>query len=116
MSKYVCKICGYVHEGDSAPDKCPVCGAPAEKFEEMTDMTWAAEHVVGVAKDAPEDIKEAPDRFRKVQQQVPVFRHLVDHVKKALPLCGPDLLELCKSASGTDDIQTVDALDTKLQT
>ena len=58
MSKYVCKICGYVHEGDSAPDKCPVCGAPAEKFEEMTDMTWAAEHVVGVAKDAPEDIKE----------------------------------------------------------
>ncbi len=56
MAKFVCKVCGYVHEGDSAPAECPVCKAPASKFEEMTDMTWAAEHIVGVAKDAPEDI------------------------------------------------------------
>ena len=58
MKKFVCKVCGYVHEGDCAPDKCPVCGAPAEKFEEMTAMTWAAEHVVGAAKGASEDIIE----------------------------------------------------------
>ena len=58
MKKFVCKVCGYVHEGDSAPEKCPVCGAPAEKFEEMTTTTWAAEHVVGVAKGASEDIIE----------------------------------------------------------
>ena len=32
MAKFVCSVCGYVHEGDSAPEKCPVCGAPAEKF------------------------------------------------------------------------------------
>lgn len=56
MAKFVCKVCGYVYEGDSAPEKCPVCGAPAEKFEEMKETTWAAEHVVGVAKDAPKDI------------------------------------------------------------
>ena len=30
--KYVCQVCGYVHEGDAAPDKCPVCGAPVEQF------------------------------------------------------------------------------------
>ena len=55
--KYVCSVCGYVHEGDSAPEKCPVCGVPAEKFNEMAgEKVWAAEHVVGVAKDAPEDI------------------------------------------------------------
>ena len=58
MKKFVCKVCGYVHEGDSAPEKCPVCGAPAEKFEEMTTTTWAAEHVVGAAKGASEDIIE----------------------------------------------------------
>lgn len=58
MKKFVCKVCGYVHEGDSAPDKCPVCGAPAEKFEEMTEMSWAAEHAVGAAKGASEDIIE----------------------------------------------------------
>ena len=59
MKKFVCSVCGYVHEGDSAPEKCPVCGAPAAKFVEQSgEMTWAAEHVVGVAKGAPEDVIE----------------------------------------------------------
>ena len=59
MKKFVCSVCGYVHEGDSAPEKCPVCGAPASKFvEQGEEMTWAAEHVVGVAQGAPEDIIE----------------------------------------------------------
>ncbi len=59
MKKFVCSVCGYVHEGDSAPDKCPVCGAPAEKFTEQAgDMAWAAEHVVGVAKGVSEEILE----------------------------------------------------------
>ncbi|MCR4729238.1 MAG: NADH peroxidase [Lachnospiraceae bacterium] len=57
MAKYVCSVCGYVHEGDEAPDKCPVCQAPKEKFTKQEgEMTWASEHVVGVAKGAPEDI------------------------------------------------------------
>ena len=56
--KYVCSVCGYVHEGPEAPEKCTQCGAPAEKFVQQSgDMTWAAEHVVGVASDVPEDIK-----------------------------------------------------------
>ena len=36
MAKYVCQVCGYVHEGDSAPESCPVCKAPAEKFTEQS--------------------------------------------------------------------------------
>ena len=59
MKKFVCSVCGYVHEGDSAPDQCPVCKAPAEKFTEQTgEREWAAEHVVGVAQGVPEDIIE----------------------------------------------------------
>ena len=55
--KYVCKVCGYVHEGSEAPEKCPVCRAPRSKFEEMAaEKTWAAEHIVGVAEGAPEEI------------------------------------------------------------
>ena len=58
MKKFVCSVCGYVHEGDSAPEKCPQCKVPAEKFNEVVEENryWAAEHVVGVAKGAPEDI------------------------------------------------------------
>lgn len=57
MKKWVCSVCGYVHEGDSAPDFCPICKAPKEKFVlQGGDKTWAAEHVVGVAKGAPEEI------------------------------------------------------------
>ena len=49
--KWICEVCGYVHEGDEPPEKCPVCQAPAEKFkkQEEGEMSWAAEHVVGVA-------------------------------------------------------------------
>ena len=57
--KWVCKICGYVHEGPEVPEKCPVCKAPASAFVKQEEgRTWAAEHVVGVAKDVPEEIKE----------------------------------------------------------
>lgn len=57
MSKYVCGVCGYVHEGDAAPAECPQCGAASSKFvEQGPDMAWAAEHVVGVAQGVPQDI------------------------------------------------------------
>ena len=58
--KWVCQVCGHVHEGDQAPAECPVCKAPAEKFTQQVEgeMTWAAEHVVGVAQGAPQDIIE----------------------------------------------------------
>ena len=57
MKKFVCSICGYVHEGDTPPEQCPICKAPASKFVEQGDeLTWAAEHVVGVAQGAPEEI------------------------------------------------------------
>ena len=59
MKKFVCSVCGYVHEGDSAPAQCPQCKAPGSKFvEQGGDKVWAAEHVIGVAADVPEDIKE----------------------------------------------------------
>lgn len=58
MKKFVCSVCGYVYEGEAAPEVCPICKAPASKFVEQKDeMSWAAEHVVGVASDVPEDIK-----------------------------------------------------------
>ena len=57
MKKFVCSVCGYVHEGDSAPEKCPLCKQPAEKFNEQKgEREWAAEHIVGVAKGVREDI------------------------------------------------------------
>ncbi len=57
MKKFVCSVCGYVFEGNEAPAECPQCHAPASKFTEQSgEMSWAAEHVVGVAEGAPEDI------------------------------------------------------------
>jgi len=57
MKKWVCTVCGYVHTGDSAPDACPQCKAPASKFKEQkSGESFAAEHVVGVAKGVDADI------------------------------------------------------------
>ena len=59
MAKWICSVCGYVHEGDTPPEFCPQCKAPASKFKKQEgEMTWASEHVVGVAQGAPEEIIE----------------------------------------------------------
>ena len=57
MKKFVCQVCGYVYEGETAPEACPQCKAPASKFTEQAgEKTWAAEHVVGVAQGVSQDI------------------------------------------------------------
>ena len=73
--KYVCQVCGYVHEGDSAPEKCPICQAPAEKFTVQSgEKTWAAEHVVGVAQGVREDIiKDLRDNFNGECSEVGMY-------------------------------------------
>ena len=58
MKKWVCPVCGYVHEGDTPPEFCPQCKVPGKKFTLMEEeaLTWAAEHVVGIAKDVDPEI------------------------------------------------------------
>ncbi|HSQ34041.1 MAG TPA: NADH peroxidase [Peptostreptococcaceae bacterium] len=59
MKKFVCTVCGYIHEGETAPEKCPVCKVGAEKFiEKSGDLVWADEHRIGVAKDVDPEIIE----------------------------------------------------------
>lgn len=61
--KWICPVCGYVHEGAEPPAVCPVCKVPGSKFTKQSeDRTWAAEHVVGVGKqfgaDVPEEVQQ----------------------------------------------------------
>ena len=59
--KFICTVCGYVHEGDAAPEFCPQCKQPASKFKEVVEgeaLTWADEHVIGVAKGVDEEVFE----------------------------------------------------------
>jgi len=59
MKKWICPVCGYVYEGAEPPAECPVCHVAGSKFTEQTgDLSWAAEHVVGVAQGVREDIIE----------------------------------------------------------
>ena len=59
MAKFVCSVCGYVHEGDSAPERCPQCKVPGDKFTKVEgEREYVTEHVIGVAKGCPEEIME----------------------------------------------------------
>ena len=59
MKKWVCSVCGYVHEGETAPDFCPTCKVPASKFNEMkADAKLAAEHEYGIY---AKTVKNNPD-------------------------------------------------------
>lgn len=59
MSKYVCIICGYIHEGQEAPNICPICNADKSKFKEMSsEYSWADEHRVGISEGVDDQILE----------------------------------------------------------
>ena len=75
MAKWVCSVCGYVHEGDTPPEKCPVCKVPAEKFiKQEEEMTWAAEHIVGVAQGVdPEIIEDLRANFQGECSEVGMY-------------------------------------------
>ena len=60
MKKFVCTVCGYIYEGETAPEKCPVCGVGSDKFiEQSGDLTFADEHVIGVAQGVDKEVIEA---------------------------------------------------------
>ena len=51
--KFICTVCGYIHEGTEAPEQCPICKAPAAKFNELandTTPTFATAHVLGASR------------------------------------------------------------------
>ena len=62
MKRYVCPVCGYVHEGDEPPVKCPQCGVPGSKFILQEDTgakkVWACEHIIGVGNDVDPEVKQ----------------------------------------------------------
>lgn len=62
MKKWRCTVCGEIVESDVRPDRCPLCKVPGDKFEEIVEenMSWATEHVIGVAKEpgVPAEIVE----------------------------------------------------------
>lgn len=49
MAKFVCKVCGYIYEGEAAPAECPVCHAKSDMFQEVQgELVLAAEHEYGI--------------------------------------------------------------------
>ena len=57
MKKFVCTICGYIYEGNEAPEVCPQCKAPKEKFKEMVEgASYTCEHEIGVAKGVDQEV------------------------------------------------------------
>ena len=62
MKTWVCTVCGYVWEGENPPEKCPQCGVGPDKFKEQSaGLTWAAEHVVGVAQGRKRGYPRGPE-------------------------------------------------------
>jgi len=75
--KFICTVCGYVHEGDEAPEKCPLCGAPRSKFRELDEsaaLNFVTEHELGVAKGTDEEmIKDLTTHFNGECSEVGMY-------------------------------------------
>ena len=77
MKKFICSVCGYVYEGEAAPESCPQCKAPASKFNEVKEtagLAWADQHFVGVAKGVdPEIIEGLKENFNGECSEVGMY-------------------------------------------
>ena len=79
MAKFRCPVCGYIHEGDSAPERCPQCKVPGEKFIKLEEhdgpLVFVDEHVLGVAKNVqdPEILKGLHDHFNGECSEVGMY-------------------------------------------
>ena len=75
--KWICKVCGYVHEGPEAPERCPQCKQPKEKFEKLEEgeLNFVTEHVIGVAKEGTteEMIKDLNAHFMGEATEVGMY-------------------------------------------
>lgn len=80
MKTFVCDVCGYIHEGDQPPFKCPICNASGKKFSlqektnENVNLNYADEHKIGVAKNADEEILSGlKDNFKAECTEVGMY-------------------------------------------
>ncbi|MDR1914723.1 MAG: NADH peroxidase [Clostridiales bacterium] len=76
MKKWVCQVCGYVHEGEQPPEVCPLCKAPASKFTLLPEegLVFADEHKIGVAKDVdPEVVEGLRQNFEGESREVGMY-------------------------------------------
>lgn len=80
MKKFICTVCGYVHEGDEAPEFCPQCKQPKSKFKELVEtegaLTFVDEHRLGVAKGVDPEVLEIESTFQwRMFRSRDVFGH-----------------------------------------
>ena len=75
--KFICTVCGYVHEGDSAPERCPQCNVPASKFKELVEsdeLSFVTEHEIGIAKGCDDEmIKDLNAHFNGESTEVGMY-------------------------------------------
>lgn len=78
MKRWKCSVCGYMHEGDKPPEKCPLCGVPAEKFVEVKSIKEGQ-------KDAPKQTEKDTGNWKC---SVCGHVHEGEGLPEKCPLCG----------------------------
>ena len=91
MNRWVCPVCGYVHEGDTPPEKCPQCGVPGAKFKEQVaeagKKVWACEHHIGDGKvDDAEVTQGLKDHFNGECTEVGMYLAMARQAERAKEL------------------------------
>jgi rubredoxin/uncharacterized membrane protein len=92
MKKWICTVCGYIHEGPEPPDECPVCGADKSMFEEVKDeASEAAPAADAPAPAAPEAAAASESTSaRKWECTVCGYIHEGPEPPEECPVCGAD--------------------------
>ena len=106
MKKFICTVCGYVYEGEEAPEFCPQCKVPRSKFKELVEtegaLTFADEHVIGVAKGVDAEVLEGlKAHFTGECTEVGMYLAMSRQADRRLSGSGGSFQALCLGRSRT---------------
>lgn len=89
MAKFVCSICGFTHEGNEAPENCPVCMAPASDFSEIQETVVVEEMKEEISDDIQNNTTREEDNVMEKNETCEVgvtnSGKLVDRNSRATP-------------------------------
>ena len=116
MKKFVCPVCGYVHEAEVMPEgfKCPLCKVPGEKFKVMEAGKLAAEHEYGVY---GKTVKNNPDiSLATVYRNLALFKQqgliqslgTVDGIERFDGNVDPHVHFICSCCHAVIDLPQID--------
>ena len=115
--KWKCTVCGYIHEGEEPPDKCPVCGAPTSQFVLQEKLPDALEKQMkyAFAGESKAHVRNLAFAKRAEQDELPQIAKLFRAVAEAERVHAAEYLNYLEGEIGDTEQNLTTAFENEIK-